>query len=1159
MRETGESILETSPDSDAAPAARRAPVRLLRPVPRPAVPRPRYHPLAPAGFPLIGRRHELHELETALDAALAGHTRVVLVGGEPGIGKTRLTSVVADDAAARGVPVWWGRGFEDGAAPAFWPWNTGLRRFIEQAGAGAIDAAAGPWGAELAHVFPVLCESLPELAPSPGSDSDGARFQLFEIVSRFLAAVARPAGLVVVLDDLHWADQASLKLLEFVAAALGDARLLVLATFRDTEVERDDACFATVSRIGREPSARRLALGGLTREECARWLGLTTLAGEAAALAPALHRETNGNPFFVGEIVQLLAGDDAAGATPQQIPHGARGVIARRLDRLGDEGRETLAVAALCGDPFDLGLVADVLGVEPAGHLARALRAGIVAPHEASAGRWGFAHALIRRVLLDELEPAARAAWHARIATVLERRAAVADGVTTELVRHFAAAGTAEGLRKAFDYACQGGEQAARGLGFEEAARLYEFALDVGGRAGLIDARRRIELTLALARALRGAGDVPAARARCSEVVEACRRTIDPNGLARDADALARAALVYAGPVPEFGRIEPAARAILEEAAKHGAALDDELRARLYARLAGDLIAANEIEQGARVFALCQDAAAAATRANAPGPLAVAHTGIYYAAAMGMRPAGDGPAIPTSREILAAAEAGREHEYAAAIRHARAATLFALNEPDEFARELAGLATAAAASHVPEALWLTDALAALRDTVQGRFPEARDAMERALATGRRMQLSNALGVHASQRITWHLFQGRLAEIRPEIERFVDEHPLGAGWRPVRALARLACGDTVAARAEFQSLLASGLSRAERGVMARIYLMGLGLLCIALRDREQAPLLYQRIVKRIDVWSIDGCQTLGPWAIALGGLARLCDRPADAAAHFETAIAVGRRMGSQPIVAHAQSLLASVRLSMSPGAAERARIGELLAEAAQSAATLGLVDVEARVARLAARRSEAPAPSKVLEDNAFHCDGEVWTVRFAGREVRLRDGKGPRYLAALLASPHHDRHVLDLAAGAPATGVAARAADGLTIGRGGATLDDAPDARARREYRATLADLRAELDEAEAHCDGGRAERLRAELELITAQLAQQFGAHARTRGPAETARKAVTKVLRTQIAKLLDVHPALGEHLRDAVRMGTFCSYAPRTSVEWEIAMGKAG
>jgi hypothetical protein len=206
--------------------------------------------------------------------------------------------------------------------------------------------------------------------------------------------------------------------------------------------------------------------------------------------------------------------------------------------------------------------------------------------------------------------------------------------------------------------------------------------------------------------------------------------------------------------------------------------------------------------------------------------------------------------VPSSQEILEAAEAGGEHEYAAAIRYWRAMILLAIGEPEAFSTEVDGLVTAAAAARVPEALWLADALAALRATVQGRFAEARDAMERALATGHRMQLANAVGVYASQRIMWHAFQGRLAELAPEIAAFVDEHPAGAGWRPVRALARLAGGDAVAAQGEFKGLLAAGLAPAERGVMARSYLAGLAALCIALpaprgEDIEAIPGSCQR--------------------------------------------------------------------------------------------------------------------------------------------------------------------------------------------------------------------------------------------------------------------------------------------------------------------------
>src|SRR5262249_33851087 len=348
---------------------------------------------------------------------------------------------------------------EDGPAPAFWSWNTALRRWMDQVGDAAVAAAVGSWGADLALVFPVLRDWMPELPPSESGKSDGARFRLFDIASRFLGALARPAGLVVVLDDIHWADGPSLKLLEFIAADLADMRLLVVATYRDTEVRREDPFSATLSRLAREPSTCRILVGGLSAAHCARWISLATPRGDAVALGEALYRETNGNPFFVGEIVNLLATEEDPGTSwdSRRVPHGVREVIARRLDRLGDECRRSLAVAALFGETVDVAMLADVLGDTPlADHLEPAVRDGTRVEGRGGPGHSGFAPALIRRVLVDELPPSTRSTWHARIATALERRATASGAVITELVRHLAAADTCEALRKAFDYAWRG-------------------------------------------------------------------------------------------------------------------------------------------------------------------------------------------------------------------------------------------------------------------------------------------------------------------------------------------------------------------------------------------------------------------------------------------------------------------------------------------------------------------------------------------------------------------------------------------------------------------------------------------------------------------------------------------------------------------------------
>ncbi|MEO6026088.1 MAG: hypothetical protein ABIR79_04405, partial [Candidatus Binatia bacterium] len=493
------------------------------------------------------------------------------------------------------------------------------------------------------------------------------------------------------------------------------------------------------------------------------------------ALGTKLHQETGGNPFFLGEIVRLLVSEGRLASTwdSHVLPADVRAVVVRRLDRLGAGCRAALAVGALLGDGFDVGHFETVLAAPSLGEAAgagippingdgssigdvpsmvdlleRAVRDRVLVESD---GRYAFAHALIRRVVIDDIEPSRRAAWHARIAAAIERATgAQTDAVAGELVRHFASAGTMAGLRKAFAYACRGAEHAARELGWEEAARLYAIALDVGARSGALDDVEPVELRLALADALRRSGDVTSARTQCREATSACRALHRP-------DLLARAALIYAGPVPDFYCVDVDARAALEDACRNTELTDDVLRARLKARLASDIIAANEIDQLERASVLGDEAAAAARRAGDSGALARAQFAGFYLAALGTKPRTSGaqvimpPTLPSLQELLDAAEEAGDFEFAAEIRHTRTVAMFALGEADAYRAEHEALATVAAASRVPEALWLADAIGAMRATVEGRFAEGRHLSDQALATGLRMQLTNAAGVTSVSR------------------------------------------------------------------------------------------------------------------------------------------------------------------------------------------------------------------------------------------------------------------------------------------------------------------------------------------------------------------------------------------------------------------------
>ena len=445
-----------------------------------------------AGGVFVGRQREMGELKAALEDTLSGRGRMVMLVGEPGIGKTRTAQELATYAGLRKAQVLWGRCYEGEGAPPYWPWVQAIRAYVRERDTDQLQMEMGAGMADIAEIVSDVRERLPGL-PSPAVlEPEQARFRLFDSICAFLTRASRTQPLVLVLDDLHWADQPSLLLLEFMARELSGARLLLVGTYRDMELSRGHRLSTTLGELNRERLFQRVLLRGLDQDDVGRFIELASGVSPPSGLVEAVHRQTEGNPLFVTEVVRLLVqqGDltseeiNTRDSWSVRIPEGVREVIGRRLDRLSERCNETLTVASIIGREFTLDLVKplieDITEDRLLEVLDEALASRVIEELPKTVGRYQFTHALIQETLAGELSTSRKARMHAQVAQAMEvLYGGESDSHAAELAYHFAEAAPIVGAEKLAHYSLLAGEQALASFANEEALAHFESALAV--------------------------------------------------------------------------------------------------------------------------------------------------------------------------------------------------------------------------------------------------------------------------------------------------------------------------------------------------------------------------------------------------------------------------------------------------------------------------------------------------------------------------------------------------------------------------------------------------------------------------------------------------------------------------------------------------------
>lgn len=876
----------------------------------------------------VGRQTERQVLVDALSAAAKRDRRVVLISGEAGIGKTRLLHDFVAQAHAEGAMVLYGRCEENIAVP-YRPWVELLGHLVEHASASDLEAMQETDLAELGRLVPILHSRVSSLARPSGSLAD--KYLLFGAVARLVASVAGDRIAIVVIDDLHWADQETLQLLQHVVSAWSQTPMLVLGSYRDTDVAADHPLAEAVAQLHREMGVETISLKGLSAAEVTSLLEEVvghSVDHDGTSLAHALWGETSGSPFFVVEVVRHLAdaGTLVQGADGRwvptvdladlELPISVRAVIGQRVRRLGVHAQKVLNAAAVVGREFEGAIIAAVVGIDEEDVL-EALEAATAARLIAEAGaadRFTFTHALVQHSLYHEMSMTRRARLHIMVADAIESLPGQEpDERAGELAHHLFAATLPAQQDRAIQLALQAGERAMRAAAPSEAVRWYQEASEAHQAEDQLGAEIRLRL---------GAAELQAGHGAYRERLLEAARVAQSCG----ADSLYIAAAIanYRGFHSSSGEVDHERVAVLETALQLVGADDSVDRARLLGTLAGELTFSGED----RRFDLCREASDVARRLGDPAVLldAMLRTG----SAMNVPRHYDERRERTEEILRLSADVDDPFQRFFAIEMHADSHLARGEMSDVRALDEERQAIASDVEQ-PALRWLAKHGAALQSTIAGDTATAEQLAGEALQIGMETQQPDATAYYGGLIMQIRLVQGRGPELLPLLEQAVPDNPGLPVFRSVLALCLSQDGRVEEARAVQRELRDADFPFVDNVTWLASHAMAAEPVMV-LEDRAAAEILYDRLQPFPSLVACTRSNCLGSTAYYLGVMAAMLDRPADAKAHLESALEINTRLGSPYDIARTQVALAqNIRDQQMPRAQSLGEAALALAE------------------------------------------------------------------------------------------------------------------------------------------------------------------------------------------------------------------------------------